>query len=166
MSAALLNFLPGQMSFEEYFQVSGQPELEKAVRFLVGLAPALLHRHYLADPARVNLQARKGPSTPMACLRESERLGLPIGHRPADPYQLDEVVPRGITRRKVRRNHEIQHGNRRFLIQGSLPGEWVEVERRLLEHHAKLGHGRPWRTGQIVTGNRNAAFGGDKQPGH
>ena len=68
MSAALLNFLPGQMSFEEYFQVSGQPELEKAVRFLVGLAPALLHRHYLADPARVNLQARKGPSTPMACL--------------------------------------------------------------------------------------------------
>ena len=70
-------------------------------------------------------------TTPMACLREAERLGLPIGHRPADTYQLDEVVPRGITRRKVRRNHEIRYGNRRFLIQGSLPGEWVEVERRL-----------------------------------
>ena len=67
MSAALLNFLPGGMSFEDYFQLDGRPELEKAVRFLVGLAPALLHRHYLADKSRVDLKARKGPSTIMAC---------------------------------------------------------------------------------------------------
>ena len=67
ISAALLNFLPGQMTFEEYFQVAGRPELEKAVRFLVGLAPALLHRHYLADKTRVNLKERRGPSTIMAC---------------------------------------------------------------------------------------------------
>lgn len=67
MSAALLNFMPGGMSFEEYFQVAGLAELEKAVRFLVGLAPSLLHRHYLADASRVDLRARKGPSTVMAC---------------------------------------------------------------------------------------------------
>lgn len=67
MSAALLNFLPGRLSFEDYFQVAGRPELEKAIRFLVGLAPALLHRHYLADKTRVDLKARKGPSTIMAC---------------------------------------------------------------------------------------------------
>ena len=67
ISAALLNFLPGQMTFEDYFQVAGRPELEKAVRFLVGLAPALLHRHYLADKTRVNLKERRGPSTVMAC---------------------------------------------------------------------------------------------------
>lgn len=67
MSAALLNFLPGCLSFEDYFQVAGRPELEKAVRFLVGLAPALLHRHYLADRTRVDLKARKGPSTIIAC---------------------------------------------------------------------------------------------------
>ena len=67
MSAALLNFLPGQMPFEEYFKVEGKPELEKAIRFLVGLAPALLHRHYLADKSRVNLKERRGPSTVMAC---------------------------------------------------------------------------------------------------
>jgi hypothetical protein len=67
MSAGLMNFLPGQMSFEDYFQWGDRPELDKAVRFLVGLAPALLHRHYLADPSRVNLKARKGPSTNMAC---------------------------------------------------------------------------------------------------
>jgi molybdopterin/thiamine biosynthesis adenylyltransferase len=67
ISAALLNFLPGGMSFEDYFQVAGRPELEKAIRFLVGLAPALLHRHYLADKTRVNLKERRGPSTIMAC---------------------------------------------------------------------------------------------------
>lgn len=67
MGAALLNFLPGGMSFEEYFQLDGRPELEKAIRFLVGLAPALLHRHYLADKTRVNLKEHRGPSTIMAC---------------------------------------------------------------------------------------------------
>ena len=67
MSAALLNFMPGNMSFEDYFQLSGRHEVDKAVRFLVGLAPALLHRHYLADAARVDIRARKGPSTVMGC---------------------------------------------------------------------------------------------------
>lgn len=84
MSAALLNFMPGGMSFEEYFQVAGRPDLEKAVRFLVGLAPALLHRHYLADGSRVDLKARKGPSTVMACqlcagVAASEALKILLG---------------------------------------------------------------------------------------
>lgn len=67
MSGALLNFLPGGISFEQYFRLAGHPEPEKAVRFLIGLAPALLHRHYLADKSRVDLKAGKGPSTIMAC---------------------------------------------------------------------------------------------------
>lgn len=67
ISGALLNFLPGGVSFEQYFQLAGHTEIEKAVRFLIGLAPALLHRHYLADKSRVDLKARKGPSTVMAC---------------------------------------------------------------------------------------------------
>lgn len=67
MSAALLNFLPGGMRFEDYFQLRDRPELDKAIRFLVGLAPGLLHRHYLADRTRVDLRARKGPSTVIAC---------------------------------------------------------------------------------------------------
>ncbi len=67
MGAALLNFLPGAMTFEEYFGVAGKPELEKAIRFLVGLAPALIHRHYLADKTRVDLKQGRGPSTVAAC---------------------------------------------------------------------------------------------------
>jgi molybdopterin/thiamine biosynthesis adenylyltransferase len=67
MGVALLNFLPGKMTFEEYFRLEGQPESEQALRFLVGLSPAMLQRGYLVDRSRVNLAERRGPSTAMAC---------------------------------------------------------------------------------------------------
>lgn len=67
MGAALVNFLPGGMTFEEYFRLEGQPEEEQALRFLLGLSPALLQRPYLVDQSRVNLSERRGPSTVMAC---------------------------------------------------------------------------------------------------
>lgn len=67
MGAALLNFLPGQMTFEEYFGWGDLPEADKAIRFVVGLAPAGLHRPYLVVPSAVNFAERRGPSTIMAC---------------------------------------------------------------------------------------------------
>ncbi|XLZ68482.1 ThiF family adenylyltransferase [Massilia sp. SR12] len=67
MGAALLNFLPGQMTFEEYFGWGNLPEADKAIRFVVGLAPAGLHRPYLVVPSAVNFAERRGPSTIMAC---------------------------------------------------------------------------------------------------
>ncbi|SFF70424.1 Molybdopterin or thiamine biosynthesis adenylyltransferase [Duganella sp. CF458] len=67
MGAALLNFLPGGMTFEEYFGWGDLPEGEKAIRFVVGLAPAGLHRPYLVVPSAVNFAERRGPSTIMAC---------------------------------------------------------------------------------------------------
>jgi len=50
MGTAVLNFLPGQMSFEQYFGWGDRSDDEKAVRFLIGLAPAGLHRRALVDP--------------------------------------------------------------------------------------------------------------------
>lgn len=67
MGTALLNFLPGHMSFEEYFGWGDLPDADKAARFLVGLAPAGLHGPYLVDPSAINLAERRGPSTIMAC---------------------------------------------------------------------------------------------------
>ncbi len=67
MGVALLNFLPGKMTFEEYFQLDGQPVDEQLFRFLLGLSPAMLSVRYLVDDSRVDLNAHKGPSTPMAC---------------------------------------------------------------------------------------------------
>ena len=67
MGAALLNFLPGQMTFEEYFRWDGCSEEEMALRFFVGLAPARLQQGYLVDPSSIDFKSRKGPSTAMGC---------------------------------------------------------------------------------------------------
>ncbi len=67
MGSALLNFLPGKMTFENYFQMQGQGEYQQYLRFLVGLAPARLHAPYLVLPESIDLAAKKGPSTPMGC---------------------------------------------------------------------------------------------------
>ena len=67
MGVALLNFLPGKMTFEEYFKLDGQPVDEQLLRFLLGLSPAMLQRGYLVYPQAVDFATHKGPSTPMAC---------------------------------------------------------------------------------------------------
>jgi molybdopterin/thiamine biosynthesis adenylyltransferase len=67
MGAALLNFMPGGMSFEDYFGWAGCDDHERAVRFLVGLSPAMLQLRYLVDRTAVDLASGRGPSTPMAC---------------------------------------------------------------------------------------------------
>ncbi len=67
MGAALLNFMPGKMGFAEYFGFDQSTEDEKPLRFLIGLAPAMLHRRYLVDPSFVDLASGRGPSTAMAC---------------------------------------------------------------------------------------------------
>jgi molybdopterin/thiamine biosynthesis adenylyltransferase len=68
MGAALLNFLPGGMTFEDYFGFARNSQLEKAIRFFVGLAPARLQMGYLVDPSRIDLANHKGPSTAMGCM--------------------------------------------------------------------------------------------------
>jgi len=65
--AAVLNFLPDGPSFEEYFRLQGTPEEEWPTRFLVGLAPALLHRGYLVYPEIVDFKTQRVPSTGLAC---------------------------------------------------------------------------------------------------
>ncbi|HTE14831.1 MAG TPA: ThiF family adenylyltransferase [Burkholderiales bacterium] len=67
MGTAVLNFLPGGMTFEEYFCWDNCSEDEMALRFLIGLSPSMLQRGYLVDRSAVDFKARKGPSTPMAC---------------------------------------------------------------------------------------------------
>ncbi|MCG5535471.1 ThiF family adenylyltransferase [Ectothiorhodospira mobilis] len=68
MGSAVLTFLPGGMAFDDYFQFrEGLSTNELSLRFMMGLAPAMLQMGYLADPGRVDLAAQKGPSTPMAC---------------------------------------------------------------------------------------------------
>ena len=68
MGTALLVFAPGGMSFEDYFGFeSCCDEQEMAIRFLVGLSPAMLQRGYVADISRIDFRNRKGPSTIASC---------------------------------------------------------------------------------------------------
>jgi molybdopterin/thiamine biosynthesis adenylyltransferase len=67
MGVAIVNILPGRMTFEEYFRFAGAAPQEKAFRFLLGLSPAMLQRGYLVDHSSVDLAAQRGPSTAMAC---------------------------------------------------------------------------------------------------
>lgn len=95
MGAALLTFLPGGMSFADYFGLAQCPASERPLRFLLGLAPAMLHRRYLADMSYVDLGSGRGPSTAMACqacagVAATEALKLLLGR--------GEVIaaPRGV----------------------------------------------------------------------
>ena len=67
MGAAVLVFMPGGMTFEQYFRLEGCDEEEMAIRFLLGLAPAMLQHGYLVDRSRVDLAAQRGPSTIAGC---------------------------------------------------------------------------------------------------
>jgi len=67
MGTALITFMPGKMSFEQYFRLQGCESMVQQIRFLIGLSPAFLHSSYLVDKSRVNFVNKKGPSTPMAC---------------------------------------------------------------------------------------------------
>jgi len=67
MGTAYLNFLPGQMTFEEYFCLEGCSENEQYLKFFLGLTPSALQSAYLVDPSKLDLANKKGPSMPMGC---------------------------------------------------------------------------------------------------
>jgi len=67
LGSALLVFGPGGMPYEDYFGFEGCDEIEMAIRFLVGLSPAMLQRGYVADMSKINLAERRGPSNIAAC---------------------------------------------------------------------------------------------------
>ena len=65
MGVSFLAFLPGGMTFEDYFRMDGHGEEEQLLRFLIGLSPRMLQTQYLVDRTRLDLKGRKGPSTPV-----------------------------------------------------------------------------------------------------
>lgn len=98
MGVGFLAFLPGRMTFEQYFRLEGHSKEEQYLRFLLGLAPRGLHRAYLVDPTRVDLAGHKGPSTVAGCelcagVAGAAGVGLLLGRgnvRPAPfHYQFD-----------------------------------------------------------------------------
>lgn len=90
MSTAVLVFLPGAMSFEDYFRLEGCSEDEMALRFLLGLAPGMLHSEYLVDPSSIDLKNRRGPSAMIGCqlcagVASAEAVKILLGRGPVKP---------------------------------------------------------------------------------
>ena len=109
MGTSLLSFLPGKMSFEQYFLLNNRTEDEKLIRFLVGLSPAMLQRGYLVDRTAVDLQAHRGPSTGMACQicagvagTEALKILLKRGRVYPAPYAMQFDAYRGRLKRTYR----------------------------------------------------------------
>lgn len=109
MGAALLSFLPGRMTFEQYFRLDGLSEEDQAIRLLLGLSPAMLQRGYLADRRAVDLAAHKVPSTVMACqicagmaATEALKLMLQRGRVYSAPVSLQFDAYRGRLKRTWR----------------------------------------------------------------
>jgi hypothetical protein len=68
MGAALLNFVPGGMTFEDYFRREGRSADKQALRFPVGLAPAMPQMSYLvATPRTSTWPTGAGPPPSSAC---------------------------------------------------------------------------------------------------
>ena len=96
MGCALLCFMPGQMSYEQYFRFNDKStEEDQLIQFLIGLSPAMLQRSYLVDNTRVSFRQKKGPSTVMAvnlCAGMAETYALKIllkrGEVLSAPYGL------------------------------------------------------------------------------
>ncbi|NOT11554.1 MAG: ThiF family adenylyltransferase [Methylococcaceae bacterium] len=65
MGTAMLIFMPGKMSFEEYFDLDGYSFEEQILRFVIGVSPTVMQRKYLVDRSSVNFFNKKVPSTPM-----------------------------------------------------------------------------------------------------
>lgn len=98
-SAASLVFMPGEMTWQEYFAMDlADSEFERFVLFIVGTAPALLHRNYI-DRRYVDLSKKQGPSLSLAIqlcagVAASEALKLLLGRGPikaAPHYQQIDV---------------------------------------------------------------------------
>ncbi len=67
MGTSMLVFMPGKMSFEEYFCLEGLSFEDQIISFVAGVSPALLQRQYLVSTETVNFtkEESKVPSTCM-----------------------------------------------------------------------------------------------------
>ncbi|MGB1198969.1 MAG: ThiF family adenylyltransferase [Thalassotalea sp.] len=76
MGTAFLVFMPGKMSFDEYFAIIDAPENageqekelifnDNIIRFVIGVSPSVQQRHYLVNRSSVNFLKKKVPSTCM-----------------------------------------------------------------------------------------------------
>ena len=117
MGSGYLVFMPGQMTFEEYFRLEGLPLEKKYASWFLSQVPGLLHMPYLVEPCRMDLLNKRAPSVSPACMLASgiagiEAVKILLGRGkvyPAPYYQQFDAYRGKYIRRKLR------GGNRNLL---------------------------------------------------
>ncbi|GAA6173991.1 hypothetical protein NBRC116592_36610 [Colwellia sp. KU-HH00111] len=150
MGTAYLNFLPGKMTFEQYFGLEGFSENEQYLKFFIGLTPAALQKSYLVDPSKLDLANKKGPSTMMGCqlasgvagsqvakilLNRGDVLNVPWGlHFDAYTNQFKKTWRPGGYKNPMQRL-AFSLGKKMFLAEGAIksPAEVESVQKTLAE---------------------------------
>jgi molybdopterin/thiamine biosynthesis adenylyltransferase len=69
--ASLMTFMPGKMSFDDYFDFRNLSLDLKVMTFIVGMTPSFMQAKYLVDKKYFNVAEKKAPSTPMGCMMAS-----------------------------------------------------------------------------------------------
>ncbi len=79
MGTAFLIFTPQSMSFERYCGFrEGDTETDQLVDFMAGLLAVSSHRDYLVDATRLDLKAKKAPSTIVGCQLAAGVMGAQV----------------------------------------------------------------------------------------
>jgi len=65
MGTACLVFMPGKMSFDEYFDFEGSSPVDKTIKLIIGVSPSFQQRHYLVYPEGLDFTEKRAPSTAM-----------------------------------------------------------------------------------------------------
>ncbi len=168
MGVGFLAFHPKGQSFEHYFRLEGQSGLERSLRFLLGVAPAGLHRSYLADDTRVDLPRQRGPSTVAACelcagmvATQALKQLLDRGGVPFAPVHLTVDAYRGrLTRTRLRWGNagplqRLKLAIARPIFAGianASPAEWPKTPTSIMEEILQAArwspsgdNSQPWR---------------------
>ncbi|MEW9798964.1 ThiF family adenylyltransferase [Alteromonas sp. CYL-A6] len=75
MGTSMLVFMPGKMSFEDYFCLEGLSFEDQIIAFVAGVSPALLQRQYLMSTKTVNF-TREEAKVPSTCMGISLAAGV------------------------------------------------------------------------------------------
>jgi sulfur-carrier protein adenylyltransferase/sulfurtransferase len=134
MGTGYLIFTPDSMSFEEYFGFVDGDTNGNYVRFLLGLTPSMLHRHYLQDPTRVDMLGKRGPSTAIACQ-------LCAGVAASEVVKI--ILKRGTIKAAPYFHHFDSYRGKYVVskLRNGVNGPWIGLKRqiiqRLLSHYSR-----------------------------
>ncbi len=63
MGTACLVFMPGKMSFDEYFDFEGSSSVDQTIKLIIGVSPSFQQRRYLVYPEGLDFAEKRAPST-------------------------------------------------------------------------------------------------------